>query len=381
MDDISPNRLGLYCHIPFCASSCDFCAFYQERPRRGDLDLFLGGMEEELDWMQPHRPFDTIFWGGGTPSLLPGRDLERLGRAVIESGGGSAEEWTVEMAPSTVKPDKLQVLKELGVTRISMGVQSFNENFLQALGRLHGPNQIYRAYDRIRQAGFSNVNLDLMIALPGQEIEDLRKDLVEACRLDPEHLSAYCLTFEEDTALWVKLAKGEIGQDADKDADLYEATWDFLTARGYHHYEISNFSKRNFQCLHNLNTWRMEEWIGVGPSAASQYGGIRYSNAADLDTWLGETQVEVGDRYEVRLLTDSDLLEDAVIFGLRMEEGISINDLSGRFSRNRVEAFSPLFKSLEIEGLATFVNDDRVKLTLRGKLLADRIALEFLDVR
>ena len=125
----------------------------------------------------------------------------------------------------------------------------------------------------------------------------------------------------------------------------------------------------------------MEEWIGVGPSAASQYGGIRYSNAADLDTWLGETQVEVGDRYEVRLLTDSDLLEDAVIFGLRMEEGISINDLSGRFSRNRVEAFSPLFKSLEIEGLATFVNDDRVKLTLRGKLLADRIALEFLDVR
>ena len=204
MDDISPNRLGLYCHIPFCASSCDFCAFYQERPRRGDLDLFLGGMEEELDWVQPHRTFDTIFWGGGTPSLLPGRDLERLGRAVIENGGGSAEEWTVEMAPSTVKPDKLQVLKELGVTRISMGVQSFNENFLQALGRLHGPNQIYRAYDRIRQAGFSNVNLDLMIALPGQEIEDLRKDLVEACRLDPEHLSAYCLTFEEDTALWVK---------------------------------------------------------------------------------------------------------------------------------------------------------------------------------
>lgn len=379
MAEATPGRLGLYCHIPFCASSCDFCAFYREKPRRADLESYLDGMEEELDWMQPDHSFDTIFWGGGTPSLLPAKDLERLGRAVLENGGGWAEEWTVEMAPGTVKPDKLKVLKALGVNRISMGVQSFNEHFLEILGRRHGPKQVYRAYDWIRRAGFTNVNLDLMIALPGQGMEDLLGDLDEACRLDPDHISAYGLTFEEDTVLWAKLAKGEVHRDEDREADLYEAAWDFLPAHGYHQYEISNFCRSDFPCRHNLDTWRMEEWIGVGPSAASQFGGFRYSNAADLRIWLGQTRVEAGDRHEVRLLTDSELLEDAVLFGLRMEEGVSINELSGRFPQYRVEALSPFFEFLNGEGLATFVDRDRVRLTRPGKLLADRIGVEFLN--
>ncbi len=379
MIEATSRRLGLYCHIPFCASSCDFCAFYQEKPYRRDLESYLDGMEEELDWMERDRPFDTIFWGGGTPSLLPAKDLERLGRSVVENGGGRAEEWTVEMAPSTVKPDKLEVLKALGVNRISMGVQSFNERFLEILGRRHGPRQVYRAYDWIRQAGFTNVNLDLMIALPGQGMKDLLEDLEEGCRLEPDHLSAYGLTFEEDTVFWAKLAKGELRRDEDREADLYEAVWDFLPAHGYHQYEISNFCRPDFPCRHNLDTWRMKEWIGVGPAAASQHERVRYSNAADLTTWLGQTRVEVGKRHEVRLLTDSELIEDAVIFGLRMEEGVSINELSRRFPQYRVEALSPFFEFLEREGLATFVNGDRVKLTRTGKLLADRIGVAFLN--
>ena len=344
-----------------------------------DLDSYLDGMEEELDWIKPDHPFDTIYWGGGTPSLLPAKDLERLGQAVVENGGGGAEEWTVEMAPSTVKPDKLEVLKALGVNRISMGVQSFNEHFLEILGRRHGPRQVYQAYDWIRQAGFANVNLDLMVALPGQRMEDLLGDLEEACRLEPDHLSAYGLTFEEDTVLWVKLAKGQLRRDEDREAEMYEAVWDFLPAHGYRQYEISNFCRPSFSCRHNCDTWRMREWIGVGPAAATQYGGFRYSNAADLSIWLGQTRADVEDRREVRLLTENDLLEDAVIFGLRMEEGVSINELSTRFSHYRVQALSPFFEFLQGEGLVTFLKGDRVKLTRAGKLRADGIGAALLD--
>ena len=370
--------LGMYCHIPFCASTCDFCAFYQEKPKREDLDRYLVGMETEFEWIRPDRPIDTVFWGGGTPGLLPTKDLVRLGEAVLESCQQQPLEWTVEMAPSTVKLDKLRALNNLGVNRISMGVQSFQDHFLNELGRLHRPKQIYQAYDWIREAGFENVNLDLMIALPGQSADDLECDLVEALRLNPEHLSTYCLTFEEDTALWVKLSQGKIKQDSEKDADLYEMTWRVLTGAGYEHYEISNFSKPGYACVHNLNTWRMKEWIGVGPSASSQFGGTRYSNAADLDTWLEDVEANIEKRCDVQVLSSSDLLEDSVIFGLRMGEGISLEALSLRFGITEVEALFPFFRSLEADGLASIENKDQVVLTLPGKLLADKIAFELL---
>ncbi|MBH54622.1 MAG: coproporphyrinogen III oxidase [Opitutaceae bacterium] len=372
------TELGLYCHIPFCASTCDFCAFYQEKPYRQDLDRYLDGMEQELDWIRLDRPIDTVFWGGGTPSLLPPKDLARLGEKVLAVAGQQPIEWTVEMAPSTVKPDKLSVLKDLEVNRISMGVQSFQNSFLQELGRLHRPNQIYKAYDWIRRAGFENVNVDLMIALPGQSEEDLKKDIAEAIRLGPEHLSVYCLTFEEDTALWAKLSKGKIRQDVEKDAKLYELCWKLLSDSGYQHYEISNFSKLGFECIHNLNTWRMKEWIGVGPSAASQYQNFRYRNPADINDWLAKVDAEMVNREDVEQLSPQSLLQDAIIFGLRLGKGISVEELKGRFGNPEVDAFLSFLNSLVEEDLAHIQNGDRVYLTLKGKLLADRIAVEML---
>ena len=210
------------------------------------------------------------------------------------------------------------------------------------------------------------------------EKKELEKDLREACRLDPEHLSTYCLTFEEDTALWVKLSEGKIKQDLELDAELYESTWDQLTAAGYEHYEISNFSKAGRECLHNINTWKMKEWIGVGPSAASQFQNIRYSNAADMDTWLEQVDSKVESRCDVVKLSDEDLLEDAVIFGLRMGQGISIESLSRRFSSESLGSLTSFFDSLNEEGLVTISHGDKVCLTMKGKLLADRIAIELL---
>ena len=165
---VNPTQapLGIYCHVPFCASTCDFCAFYQEKPRRGDLDRYLNAMDDEFALISDNRSVDTVFWGGGTPGLLSAKDLERLGRSMLGCLDNAPAEWTVEMAPSTVKADKLAVLRDLGVTRISMGVQSFDEKLLESLGRLHRPNQIYKAWGLVEAAGFPQTNLDLMFAIP-----------------------------------------------------------------------------------------------------------------------------------------------------------------------------------------------------------------------
>ena len=264
------HPLGLYMHVPFCASTCDFCAFYQTQPTAELVRRFLDGMEREAGLVQWTRPISTVFWGGGTPGLLAPRDLGRLAALVHSRARGQPAEWTVELAPASVTGERLHVLRDAGVTRVSLGVQSFQPDLLDALGRNHTREQIYRAYDRVRAAGFASVNLDLMFALPGQTAPDWAADVAAAVALAPDHLSTYCLTFEEDTKLWLKLSQGRVKLDPDLEADLYAATWEQLGAAGYPQYEISNFARPGHECRHNLNTWRMHEWIGLGPSAASQ---------------------------------------------------------------------------------------------------------------
>jgi len=191
---LQKTTLGVYTHVPFCASTCDFCAFYQKQPNREEIKRYLQGIQTESDLFLKNIPVDTIFWGGGTPGLLMPKDLDALGQSILKNITNRPTEWTIEMAPSTVKPEKLKVLKDLGVTRISMGVQSFNAKTLEGLGRLHSPKQVYKAWDYIQEAGFQNTNLDLIFAIPGQSITEWLTDLNEAIRLSPAHISTYCLT-------------------------------------------------------------------------------------------------------------------------------------------------------------------------------------------
>ena len=244
-DKASPvPPLGLYVHVPFCASTCDFCAFYQTKPTAEGVGGFLAGIADEAKLVNWTRPVTTVFWGGGTPGLLSPKDLGRLAETVRAQCHGEPEEWTVELAPASVTPQRLAALREAGVTRISMGVQSFQPALLDGLGRQHTLPQIYRAYDHVRAAGFASVNLDLMFALPGQTEAEWAADVSEAVRLAPDHLSTYCLTFEEDTALWVKLSQGRVKLDPEQEARLYESTWAQLAAAGYAQYEVSNFATR-----------------------------------------------------------------------------------------------------------------------------------------
>ena len=364
-------------HVPFCASTCDFCAFYQTQPTAGDVEKFLAGIEREAALVAWPRPVETVFWGGGTPGLLAPRDLQRLAQIVKSRCDGTPAEWTVELAPASVTEARLAVLRDAGVTRVSMGVQSFRPELLDALGRQHTREQIYRAYERVRAAGFPSVNLDLMFALPGQTAEEWASDVREAFALAPDHISTYCLTFEEDTKLWVKLSQGRVKLDPEHEARLYEATWEQLAVAGYAQYEVSNFARPGHACRHNLNTWRMNEWVGLGPSAASQHAGWRGANIADLEQW--DARAGRGERMtEDRVaLTPELLAEDALIFGLRMNAGVDLANWRARAPAAPWPLVEDTLATLAAGEL--LVRDgDLVRLTNRGRLIADTIGAEIM---
>lgn len=369
--------LGLYVHVPFCASTCDFCAFYQRQPTAGDVEKFLRGIADEAALVAWARPVTTVFWGGGTPGLLAPSDLGRLAALVRERCGGVPEEWTVELAPGSVTRERLAVLREAGVTRVSLGVQSFQPPLLEALGRPHTRKKILAAHELVRAAGFPSVNLDLMFALPGQTAEEWAGDVREAVALAPDHLSTYCLTFEEDTKLWLKLSQGRVKLDPVREAELYEATWAQLAAAGYAQYEVSNFARPGHACRHNLNTWHMHEWVGLGPSAASQHAGARGSNIADLEKWLAH--VAAGRRVtEDRVVLTPELLaEDALVFGLRMNAGV---DLAPWRARAPAAPWPVVEDTLATLAAGEFLvrTGDIVRLTDRGRLIADSVATELM---
>jgi len=382
----SDSPVGLYVHVPFCASTCDFCAFYQTTPTRAGVEAYLHNIRRELALVRWRRPVNTVFWGGGTPGLLGPEDLQKLGDTVLAACGGTPSEWTVELAPASVSDARLAVLRALGVTRVSLGVQSFDPSLLDALGRQHTREQVFRAYERVREAGFSSVNLDLMFALPGQDEAAWLADLVQAVALAPDHLSTYCLTFEEDTKLWVKLSGGKVKLDPVLEARLYERTWDELAAAGYAQYEVSNFARPGHTCAHNLNTWNMHEWVGVGPSAAGQHDGWRGANPADLELWGQRVANGLRMREDRVALTPGLLLEDALLFGLRLNGGVDLDALEARFGipAGLAEPRATLRRLAEqglIEPESVLMSGEYApRLTRRGRLLADGVGSELVGL-
>ena len=367
---------ALYLHVPFCASSCDFCSFYQEQPKRGEIDRYLAAIERELELHPPGR-VETAFWGGGTPGLLPADDLRRLGHAMTRAAG-QPNEWSVELAPSSVRADKLAALKEIGVTRVSMGVQSFDDVTLDALGRRHSPKQIMEAWELIEAAGFASRNLDLIFAIPGQDEQRWTEDLRRAIELQPDHLSTYCLTFEEDTAMFVKLSQGKVKIDRELEARLYRQTWEQLEANGYAQYETSNFARAGHACRHNLITWEMGSWIGYGPSAASQWGQRRWTNPANLDQWIKGIEAGTPVLDQVKDLSAADLLCDALVFGLRLNAGVNPAALAARFATPLPARVTNLFEALVEEGLMEAAGS-QVRLTGEGRMRADAVGVSIIE--
>jgi oxygen-independent coproporphyrinogen-3 oxidase len=366
---VAPVR-HLYVHIPFCLKVCPYCSFYKEASDRNKTQRFLDAVLTELERESALYPLQpkTLFFGGGTPSALSTSQLVYLLDGLRQRVDLSAlTEWTLEMNPATVSLEKARALRELGVNRISMGIQSWDPVLLKVLGRVHTAEQAERSWQILREAGFDNLNLDLIFAVPTQTREQWRTTLEKTIALAPEHISAYCLTYEEDTAFYQKFQNGEFVQDKDWDADLFETTIDLLGEAGYGQYEISNFALPERDCLHNLAYWLGSDYLGVGPSAFSTRGPRRWQNIANTEGYC--TQIlngasAVGFSEELSASTRSG---EAIAFGLRTSHGVS---------QDLLEPWRETVDEFVSEGF--FVTDgSRVRLTRKGKMVADTLAERF----
>ncbi len=274
----------LYVHIPFCARICPYCAFYKERADPAQTQRFCDAILRELETAADKYDIaaETIFFGGGTPTALSTAQLEHLlGGFRRQLDLTRLVEWTIEANPGSVSPRKARLLRDLGVTRISLGVQSWDNDLLGLLGREHNAAQAEESFRILRDASLTNVNIDLMFGLPGQSLEQWEETLERTIALHPEHVSAYCLTYEEDTEFFLRHARGEFRQDEANDARFFETAMQLLEAGGYRQYEISNYARPGYESAHNRSYWAGSDYLGLGPSAFSTMGNTRWQNVCD----------------------------------------------------------------------------------------------------
>jgi oxygen-independent coproporphyrinogen III oxidase len=361
----------LYVHIPFCARICPYCAFYKDLLDRSQTWRFCKAILRELD--QTCRSFvispETIYFGGGTPTALTTAQLEFLLRGFRERLDLSfLEESTIEANPGSVSMRKAALLRQVGVTRVSLGVQSWEDELLKLLGREHNARQAEESFRSLRAAGLSNINVDLMFGLPGQTIEHWKATLGTTVALQPEHVSAYCLTYEEDTEFFVRHASGEFRQDADEDAEFFDMAMSILESAGYEHYEISNYARPGFSSVHNRAYWLGEDYLGIGPSAVSTVGTRRWQNVCDYRTYVDRVLSGQSPHGSSENLTDEMKRTERIALTLRTRDGVSASDLK-HFAPQKNE-----FIALDLlrESNGNFV------LTRKGKALADSVAEAFL---
>jgi oxygen-independent coproporphyrinogen-3 oxidase len=410
---------SLYVHVPFCAQKCSYCAFFSE-PSSGELiNRYVSALVCEMELVASDLKPRTVFFGGGTPSLLNLRQWETILKAMERLNLPGASEWTVECNPATVSLDKAKLLRSYGVNRVSMGVQSFDEALLDRLGRIHSREMVFKSFDILREAGFDNLNLDLMFAIPGQSMEIWRATLAEALALGSEHLSSYEVIYEEDTALYAQLRAGEFDVDEDLACAMYEELVEQATSAGFQQYEIANFARSEpcrrrrkealtpfppvisriqhlgnrslltsstteyvlsappFACAHNVNYWRGGAFYGLGPSATSYVRGVRTKNWSNTQLYC--EQLEQGKRaIESREeLPPFRRAGETAAFGLRMVAGWPFEQFQQTTGYDLRREWDADMKKLTREGWGD-LGPDGFRLTPQGLRFADAAAEMFL---
>ena len=375
---------GLYLHVPFCFHKCHYCDFYSIVEDDVDRHLsFAHRLGDELEaWKRQLRPGNavrTLFIGGGTPTYLSPKARDQVIQHLREQGWlADLREFTVEANPETVDAENLAAWVNAGLTRISIGAQSFQPSLLKALERWHDPASVPKAVDIARQAGITSVSLDLIYAIPGQDVQMLKDDLQQAIALEPDHLSVYSLTFEPRTALYQRMRQGQILPQAEDDAaDLHDLVEQVLESAGYERYEISNWvrnsDKRDHRCQHNLLYWQTENWLAAGPSAAGHVDGLRWTNTRHLGKYLDSTGIAPME--ECEQTNASSRISDFLMMGLRVMEGIPMHTLHQQLSEQdpRQGTITRLID------LGLLENKDRhLRLTHQGLRLADSVLVELM---
>ena len=363
----------IYVHIPFCARICPYCAFYKDLLDRSQTSRFCEALLRELELDESHRRTrdrrfllrpSTIYFGGGTPTALNIAQLELLLRGFHERLELSElVEWTIEANPGSVSARKAALLEKFGVNRISLGVQSWDEELLKLLGREHNAQQAEESFRILRNAGFTNVNVDLMFGLPGQTVDQWRATLDKTIALQPEHISTYCLTYEEDTEFFLRHARGEFRQDADADGEFFEMTMAIMEDAGYEHYEISNYARPGFESVHNRAYWLGKDYLGIGPSAVSTIGMQRWQNVCDYRAYIDRAFAGQSPRETSENLTDQMKRTERIALSLRTRDGVSARELKD---------FGTETDELVALGLLRQSNGNFI-LTPKGKALTDSI--------
>ena len=398
---MSRQPLSLYIHIPFCALKCSYCDFNSYAGLEALVRPYVDALIAEMGlWSEfaRGRPVATVFFGGGTPSLLPLPEVERVTSALRERFELQAEaEVTLEANPGTIDLDYLRGLLALGVNRLSLGVQSFHDDELAALDRIHSVTEAEEAYRWARAAGFRRVNLDLIYGLPEQPMERWQASLERAIELGPDHMSLYALTVEEGTKLAYDIHHGRAPEpDGDAQAAMYEWAQERMAEAGYRQYEISNWARPEQECRHNLVYWRNGDWLGLGAGAHSHLGGARFAAVYSPKQYVSRIR-QAGNqpreaahlRSLLRAMPQVTYVEepspelaraDTLIMGLRLNEGVSLAEFRRRFGAGVEEAYAPVFAELISLGLLKRVpstssgqTPGRLRLTSRGRLLANEV--------
>jgi len=377
---------SLYLHVPFCASKCSYCAFFSHQPEGDVVDRYVSALVKELDMVAGELQLRTVFFGGGTPSILSLHHWEKILAAMDGLGVAGVNEWTVECNPATLSGDKARLLKEGGVTRVSMGVQSMDSDLLVRLGRVHSRDMVYRSYDILRNAGFERVNLDLMFAIPGQSMEAWRGTLGEVIAMKPDHLSCYEVIYEQDTPLYEQMNAGEFDVKEDLSCDMFEELVRMAETNGYHQYEVANFAQHygveTFEipdeaCRHNVNYWRGGDYHGLGPSATGYVAGRRTTNIRNTTAYCDAMENDQRAFDEVEELTGLKRAGEIAAFGLRMNKGWPFEQFNQVTGFDLREQWRSVMVDLVDRGLGV-MESDRFRLTPKGLRFADSSGAEFL---
>ena len=385
------NRIqSLYVHVPFCAQKCTYCAFFSEASSGELINRYVAALRREMDLVAHDLRPQTIFFGGGTPSLLNLRQWEQILRAMDRLNLLGAEEFTVECNPATVSLDKARLLRDFGVNRVSMGVQSLDEKLLDRLGRIHSREMVFKSFDTLRAAGFDNVNLDLMFAIPGQTMEIWQATLNEAMAMASEHLSSYEVIYEDDTPLFAQMQAGEFDVDEELACDMYEQLIERSAAAGFQQYEIANFARGGKPeagnqkpeiperaSRHNVNYWRGGSFYALGPSATGCVRGVRTKNWSNTQLYC--EQLEKGKR----AIESSEELPplrragETAAFGLRMNAGWPFAAFQQTTGYDLRTGWAEDMKKLSDRGWGK-IEAEGFRLTAEGLRFADTAAEMFL---
>lgn len=373
--------LELYIHIPFCVRKCNYCDFLSFPETDDMIDAYCRALIEEIKQTGERvrgESVRSVFVGGGTPSILMPEQITEIFLQIRKSFLLEADaEITIESNPGTLDEEKLQCYQEIGINRLSIGLQSTDDNCLKRLGRIHNFREFEKNYDQARKVGFTNINIDLMSGLPGQSLSQYEETLRRVTDLNPEHISSYSLIIEEGTSFYESEEIVRQLPDEETERKMYEQTRDILNAKGYDRYEISNYARKGKECIHNLGYWEQVPYLGVGLGASSYYNKARFSNERNLKKYLNIPFLPFEEREEYATVSLREQMEDRMIFGLRKRKGISISQFKKEYGISVREIYGEVIDRYSSMGFLQ-VEDDVLKLTDAGIDVSNWIFEDFL---